>query len=498
MNAFVPDTPCVFVIFGATGNLASKKLLPALYNLEQGGSLPEHLSFIAYSRRPWGDEEWRNYLRDLLQKNLGQRYDETICRRFVARFHYLGGDLHQPKDYQILANLISKPKEDGDENGVCASVVFYLAIKPAEFGVVINNLTAAGLNDSSAWRRVVIEKPFGEDIESARTLNQLLHKHFHEEQIYRIDHFMGKETVQNLLVFRFANTLIEPLWNRSYIDHVQITVAEDIGIEGRAEYYDKAGALRDMLQNHMMQLLTMVAMEPPAALEADALHDEKVKVLRSIRPITRRAVNAHALRAQYAQGRVNGQAVPGYAAEPGIEAGSTTETYVAAKFYIDNWRWRDVPFYLRTGKRMAQQSSLIAIRFRQPPQLLFRETPLESIAPNWIVLSLQPNESMHMEIHARQPGQAMNTHVLKLNASYRKVHETPLDAYETLLLDVIEGDRSLFLRFDEVEWAWRVVDPILKQWALDQEFIHTYPAGSWGPAEASRLFDDDGHDWRNE
>jgi glucose-6-phosphate 1-dehydrogenase len=495
MNSnFVPDTPCVFVIFGATGNLASNKLLPALYNLEREASLPEHLSFVAYSRRPWSNDEWRNYLRELMQKKMGEHFDEIICTRFAARFHYLGGDLYKPEDYKSLAELLGLPKE----GGVCTSVVFYLAIKPAEFGVVVNNLSLAGLNDGSSWRRVVIEKPFGEDIESARMLNQLLHKHFQEDQIYRIDHFMGKETVQNLLVFRFANTLIEPLWNRSYIDHVQITVAESIGIEGRADYYDKAGALRDMLQNHMMQLLTMVAMEPPAALEADALHDEKVKVLRSIRPITRRAVNAHAFRAQYGQGQIDGQTVPGYASEPGVEPNSTTETYVAAKFYIDNWRWRGVPFYLRTGKRLAQQSSLIAIRFRQPPQLLFRETPLESIESNWIVLSLQPDESMHMEIHARQPGQAMNTRILQLNASYRKTHETPLDAYETLLLDVIEGDRSLFLRFDEVEWAWRVVDPILKQWALDRDFIHTYPAGTWGPPEANRLFDDEDHDWRNQ
>ena len=494
MSKIVPDLPCLLVIFGATGNLASKKLLPALYNLEREASLPEHLGFVAYSRRPWTDEEWRNHLRTLLQQSMGEHYDEAICTRFVARFHYLSGDLYELKDYARLAELIGQPRE----GGMCASVVFYLAIKPAEFSVVVNNLAQAGLNDDPTRRRVVVEKPFGEDIESARTLNQLLHKHFREEQIYRIDHFMGKETVQNLLVFRFANTLIEPLWNRSYIDHVQITVAESIGIEGRADYYDKAGALRDMLQNHMMQLVTMVAMEPPAALEADALHDEKVKVLRSIRPITRRAINAHAFRAQYAQGQVNGQAVPGYAAEPGVEANSVTETYVATKFYIDNWRWRGVPFYLRTGKRMPQQISLIAIRFKPPPQLLFRETPLETIEPNWIVLSLQPDESMHMEIHARQPGQAMNTRVLQLNASYRKTHETPLDAYETLLLDVIEGDRSLFLRFDEVEWAWRVVDPILKQWAQDQEFIHTYPAGTWGPVEANRLFDDEDHDWRNE
>ncbi len=341
------------------------------------------------------------------------------------------------------------------------------------------------------------KKPFGVDIESAQMLNQLLHRYFDEKQVFRIDHYQGKETVQNLLVFRFANTLIEPLWNRNYIDHVQITVAEDIGIEQRVDYYDKAGALRDMLQNHLMQLLTLVAMEPPPALEADALRDEKVKVLRSIRPIAKRAVHAHAFRAQYKAGVVNGEQVAGYQDESGVEQDSVTETFVVAKFYIDNWRWRGVPFYLRTGKRLKKPMPMIALRLRHPPQQLFRETPLETLEPNWIVLSIQPEESMHMEIHAKQPGLEMKTRVVRLNASYRNADEKPLDAYEALLLDVIEGDRTLFIRFDEVEWAWRVVDPILKYWEQERDFIHTYAAGGWGPIEANRLFDGEDTEWRN-
>jgi glucose-6-phosphate 1-dehydrogenase len=491
MNSLNPDSlPCTFVIFGATGNLASNKLLPALYHLETAARLTESLNIIAFSRRPWNDHDWRNHMREVLL-GIGGKPETPEFERFIARFTYQQGDLNDLASYQALAGRLP-PAE------ACSSTVFYLAIKPSEFAAVIHNLEAVGLNRPRGLNRVVIEKPFGEDIESARMLNQLLHQHFDEEQIFRIDHFLGKETVQNLLVFRFANTLIEPLWNRNFIDHVQITVAESIGIENRADYYDHAGALRDMLQNHLMQLLTVVAMEPPAALEADALHDEKVKVLRSIRPIAKRAVHAHAIRAQYARGVVEGRNVPGYQQEENVEPNSITETYVAAKFYIDNWRWRGVPFYLRTGKRMQRQCSMIALRFRHPPQQLFRETPLETIAPNWILLSIQPDESMRMEVHVKQPGLDMNTRLMQMNASFLKTDEQTLDAYETLLLDVIEGDRSLFLRFDEVEWAWRVVDPILKHWTVEREYIPTYPAGSWGPADANGLFDSEDQTWRNE
>ena len=489
-DAPAPLPPCSFVIFGATGNLASIKLLPALYRLEAAGRLPEGLSLIAQGRRDFDEAGWRAHVAGLLAQKLKPAPD--ILARFLARFDYLRGELNDADTYARLKHVLAKPKM-----GVCANVVFYLAIKPGDFGAVIQHLDACGLNKPRGLHRVVVEKPFGSDIESARALNQLLHRYFEEEQVFRIDHYMGKETVQNLLVFRFANTLVENLWNRNYIDQVQITVAERVGIGSRADYYDKAGALRDMLQNHLMQLMTLVAMEPPPALEADALRDEKVKVLRSIRPIPRRAVHAHAFRAQYVAGRGGQEDLPGYRDEPGVAPDSVTETYVAAKLYVDNWRWSGVPFYLRTGKRLRDNLSMIALRLRPPPQHLFRATPLETLEPNWIVLSLQPEESMHMEIHAKQPGLGMGTRVLRLNACYRNPDEKPLDAYEALLLDVIEGDRTLFIRFDEVEWAWRVVDPILKHWAQEREFIHPYPAGSWGPGESTRLFDAEDTAWRN-
>lgn len=484
--------PCNFVIFGATGNLSTYKLLPALFRLDVADSLADDLKFIAISHRAITQEQWIEYMRAALQEEHGNVQNEDVLARFLKRFTYVQGDFADPEAYKRIKELLERPEHAGQGN------IYYLSIKPADYINVVHQLDRAGMNQPHGAHRIVIEKPFGQDIESAVVLNEVLHRSFGEQQIYRIDHYLGKETVQNLMVFRLANTLIEPLWNRNFIDHVQITVAEQVGIEGRADYYDKSGALRDMLQNHLMQLLTSIAMEPPPALEADALRDEKVKVLRSIRSISKRSVHAHAFRAQYGPGAGDGGSVVGYQDEKGVEKNSVTETFIAAKFYIDNWRWRGVPFYLRTGKRMAKQLSLIAIRFRHPPQLLFRETPLESVAPNWVLLSLQPSESMHMEIHVKKPGLEMDTRVIALNASYRKPDERSLPAYETLLLDVIEGDRTLFIRFDEVEWSWRVVDPILKYWAQEREFIHTYPAGSWGPVEANRLFDSEDHEWRND
>ncbi|OOZ75161.1 glucose-6-phosphate dehydrogenase [Solemya velum gill symbiont] len=486
-------SPCHFVIFGATGNLTTIKLLPALYHLERAGRLADALEFIALARRDWSQDDWAEHVQLALQSKLGEAFDGVIAARLIDRFTYVRGDYSQPEAYQALMEVLSRPK-----SGVCENIIFYLAIRPADFLNVVTHLHNAGFSGKVARHRIVVEKPFGEDLESARMLNMQLHTHFDEEQIYRIDHYLGKETVQNLMVFRFANSLIEPIWNRNYIDHVQITVAEDKGIDSRAGYFDSSGALKDMLQNHMMQLLTVMAMEPPATLDADALQDEKVKVLRSIRTMPREAVNSYAIRAQYSAGTVGNEEAVAYREEENVADDSTTETYVAAKFYIDNWRWKGVPFYLRTGKRLQEKMTSIFIRFKHPPQQLFQNTSLQNIEPNWIVLAIQPHECMHIELHAKEPGLDMNTRRIDLKAPYRDEGEASLDAYETLLLDIIDGDRSLFIRFDEVEWAWQVVDPILRHWAVADSYVHTYPAGSWGPDEATRLFDSDDQNWRNQ
>lgn len=480
---------CTFVIFGATGNLSRVKLVPALYHLDADGRLPEGFRVVGFGRREWGDEDWRAQARTWME---GRDTDPEVLERFLARFFFCRGDLSDEQSFPPLRERLL-----GDE-GFSRNMVFYMAISPAEFARVSHELGKCGLSDQSqGWRRVVIEKPFGFDLESAEGLNHALSRDFSESQIYRIDHYLGKGTVQNLLVFRFANLMLEPLWNRNYIDHVQITHSESLGTGGRAGYYDGAGALRDMIQSHLLQVLTLVAMEPPANLDAESLRDEKVKVLRSIRPIPQSAVNAHAIRAQYAGGRIGEEPVPGYLEEPGVPENSVTETYAALKLFIDNWRWRNVPFFLRTGKRMARANSMVAIRFKHPPQQLFRETQIQQLEPNWILLNLQPSECIRMEMQVKQTGLEMCTETTRLDASYCGINPNQLDAYEALLLDVVEGDHSLFLRYDEVSWAWKVVDPILKVWSVERDYITSYPAGSWGPAEADRLFLRQDQYWRN-
>jgi len=485
--------PCTFVIFGSTGNLSKRKLLPALYHLEAANRLPDELKIIGFGRRDWGDEQWRDFVKETLTPQVRGGFDEEIFARLNQRLYYYKGDLGDKDSFVGLNDRIESTGENFPKN-----VVFYMSIRPAEYTQVTKNLANANLlNEEHGWRRIVVEKPFGYDRESAQMLQNNMMKHLREEQVFRIDHYLGKGTVQNVLVFRFANVMMEPLWNRNYIDHIQITHSETVGIEGRADYFDSAGALRDMIQSHLLQLLTLVAMEPPASMDAESLRDEKVKVLKSIRPIPQNAVHAHAFRAQYASGMVNGEKVPGYLEAEGVDPESVTETYAALKIYIDNWRWRGVPIYLRTGKRMAESSSAISIRFKHPPQQLFRNTQVERVKPDWLLLGIQPHECVRIEMQVKESGLEMRTRTVSLDASFNKKGDTAYDAYEGLLLDVIANDHSLFLRYDEVEWAWRVVDPVLRTWATERDYIHTYPAGTWGPKETQRLFDHADQFWRH-
>ncbi len=488
----VQTDPCTYIIFGSTGNLARTKLLPALYHLETVGCLPDNMTILGLGRRPWNTESWRETVDQDMQTILGSKFDSKVLQKLLERLSYFQLDLDDEEGYKKLANELS------EDSKYSSNLVFYLSIAPEFYASVAKSLAVSQLNDeSSGWRRLVVEKPFGYDLENARILDTRLHQDFAEHQIYRIDHYLGKETVQNIFVFRFANLMMEPLWNRNYIDHVQITHAETQGIGSRAGYFDEAGALRDMVQSHLLQMLTLVAMEAPPILDSESIRDEKVKVLKSIRPIRRSTVHAQSFRGQYTSGQVDGEKVAGYLQEEGVPAQSTTETYAAMKLYIDNWRWSGVPFYLRTGKRMANTISMVNIRFKHPPQQLFRETQIQRFEPNWLLFGIQPEQCIRAEMQVRDSGLDVSTRTTQLDASSNNHNGHNIDAYESLLLDTIEGDRSLFLRSDEVDWAWRVVDPVLKVWATEREFIHTYPAGTWGPAETDRLFDKEDHRWRN-
>jgi glucose-6-phosphate 1-dehydrogenase len=480
---------CTFVIFGATGNLAVTKLLPALYHLDAAGLLPEGIKILGVGRRIADRQGWVAELERDLAGRVRGGLDKEIFSRFCDKLAYFQGGLKKTESYQQLSGFMK-------ENNFPANVAFYFSLPPSLYSSVVTHLGKAGLlQQHQGWRRVVVEKPFGSDLESARDLQRHFDKYLEEAQIFRIDHYLGKETVQNVQVFRFANLLLEPLWNRNYIDHVQITHSETIGIGSRGSYYDQTGALRDMIQSHLLQLLSLVAMEPPVSMQAEDLRNEKVKLLRSISPIPKNAVSTYSFRAQYSNGEIEGEKIDAYLDEEDIPEDSVTETYAAIKLHIDNWRWRDVPFYLRTGKRMAEKRSLIAICFRQPPKQFFRTSQLERFQPNWLLIGIQPDETLRMELTVKKPGLDMKTKTISLDTCFSD--EDSKDAYEGLLLDVIEGDHSLFLRSDEVEQSWKIVDPIIRYWGSQTDYIPTYPAGSWGPDESLRLFEKEGQRWRS-
>ncbi len=489
--------PCAIVIFGASGDLVRRKLIPAFYDLAVDGLLPGNLSIIGLARRALDCDDFRANMRKGTQMFARNRpIDEKLWHNFSGRLDYLQGDFDEPKTYQLLRAYL----EDLDRKfATGGNRLFYLATAPAYFPVILRQLGAAGLNRGFAdgWARVVIEKPFGRDLTTAVALNHVAHMAFDENQLYRIDHYLGKETVQNIFVFRFANGIFEPLWNRRFIDHVQIAVAEEVGVEGRGSYYETAGALRDMIQNHMLQLLSLVAMEPPATLAPDAIRNEKVKALGALRRMPLEVVAQMAVRGQYGAGMHNGQAEPGYRAEQNIAVDSKTETYVALKLLLDNPRWAGVPFYLRSGKCLPKRVTEIAIQFRDAPLALFGET-VAGMDPNLLILRIQPDESISIKFSSKAPGQAINILPVKMEFNYNSAFgaETPT-AYERLLLDAMLGDATLFIRADEVEAAWNAVMPMIANWqTTDPEDFPNYAAGSWGPAAAEALMKRDGRAWR--
>ena len=493
-----PADPCVMVIFGAGGDLTARKLIPALYNLAKADLLSREFAIVGTSHSAMSTEQFRQMVAEDIKHYAGGDVEQDIVEWFVKRLYYVTGEFNDKNVYTQLKDFLQKVDQDHTTHG---NFFFYLATAPSFFGPIVEQLAAAGLMEESNqhWRRVIIEKPFGHDLESAKTLNVQLLKVADEKQIYRIDHYLGKETVQNILAFRFANGIFEPIWNRRYIDHIQISVAETVGVEQRGSYYDQAGALRDMVPNHIMQLISLTSMEPPVSFHADAVRDEQAKILHAIQPLTSEEVLTRTVRGQYGAGEINGQHVPGYREESDVPRESRTETFVAMKLLIDNWRWADVPFYLRTGKCMTAQNTHIVIQFRRAPFVLFRDTPVENLMPNQLVLHISPEEGISLQFAAKVPGPIMRLGAVDMNFEYADYFGTqPSTGYERLLHDCMIGDQTLFQRADMVEAGWCVVSPLLDVWkALPPRNFPNYAAGTWGPKEADELLERDGRHWRN-
>jgi glucose-6-phosphate 1-dehydrogenase len=490
----LPVHPTTLVIFGATGDLARRKLLPALYNLGHEGALPERFNVIGIARSEMDDSAYRDMARESIEQFSRRPPDEQVATALLERIRYIPGSFDDPQVYEHLVKIAGGLDE---EAGMPLNRVFYLSVAPEFFETIIGELGDKGLDHrEDAEVRVVIEKPFGRDLASGQELNRVVLDVFEERQVFRIDHYLGKETVQNTLVMRFANGIFEPLWNRSYIDYVQITAAEEVGLEGRGGYYESAGALRDLVQNHMLQLLMLLCMEPPVSFSADAVRDEKVKVLHAIRPPRPEEVPNIAVRAQYGPGVVGGEEVPGYLEEEGVAEGSTTETYAALRLEVDNWRWAGVPFYLRTGKRLARKTTEIAVTLKPVPHLAFEQHGSLGVQPNQLILGVQPNEGISLSLVAKIPGAQLRVRPVNMEFLYGTAFLTQSpEAYERLILDTMRGDATLFARNDEVEAAWAICDPILKAWESTPGPLPQYPAGSAGPAEAEALLAP-GQSWR--
>ena len=488
--------PCSIVIFGASGDLTARKLIPAFYHLCKDKQMPASFRVIGFARRDKTDESWRNELREELnQFSRTQPVDDVVWKEFAKNLFYCRGDLTDAAAYKKLEELLTS----FGSGPLRENLLFYLATQPSQFGQVIEQIHRAGLlhKEGAGWQRIVVEKPFGHDLASAQALNRELTRYAHEQQVCRIDHYLGKETVQNILMFRFSNSIFEKLWNRNSVDHVEITVSEKIGVGDRGGYYEEAGALRDMVQNHMLQVLSLIAMEPPVSLAAESVRDEKVKLLKSIRALTPEDVAKQVVRGQYFAGSVNGQSVPGYRQEPKVKPDSNVETYVALKLLIDNWRWSGVPFYLRTGKNLPQSASEVRIQFRPTPHVLFAAQCGQNLDTNALALRLQPNEGIYLRFNGKVPGMSLGVRPVRMHFSYDAEFGayTP-EAYERLLLEAIAGDATLFIRRDEVETAWQIVDSIRNGWdskpLTNREF---YSAGTWGPVASDDLLAQLGHVW---